>query len=269
MLLVSVQQHQGGNGVENGKIVSLEDRIPRLTEYRKRKANRRLILLLFLFFLLVLSVVYFLSPISHVKEVIVSGNHVLKTKDIIKWSNIENGMSIWKLNKDDVEKRLKKIPEIKSPDISVRFPNRVHIKIKEMKQIGYLANGDTYEPVLENGRVIKEKTVKIPKQLPILFDFKKDDVLKEMVKSLNELPVEIVNSISEIHYTPKKTDRYHITLYMNDGYEVRATLETFSKKMVYYPSIVSQLDPKVKGVIDLEVGTFFQSYKGEKKQNNR
>jgi cell division protein FtsQ len=269
MLLVAVQQQQGGNGVENGKIVSLEDRIPRLKEYRKKKANRRLILLLFLFFLSVLSVVYFLSPISHVKEITVSGNHVLKTKDIIKWSAIENGMSIWELNKDDVKKRLKKIPEIKSSVVKIQFPNRVHIRIKEMRQIGYLADGDSFEPVLENGHVIKEKAIKIPKEAPILFDFKKDNILKEMVKSLNELPVGIVNSISEIHYTPKKTDPYHITLYMNDGYEVRATLGTFSKKMVYYPSIVSQLDPKVKGVIDLEVGSFFQSYKEAEKQKDR
>lgn len=255
--------------MENGKVVSLEDRIPKLKEYRKKKANRRLILLLFIFFLLVLSVVYFLSPISHIKEITVSGNRVLKTKDIIKCSALEVGMSIWELDRGNVEKRLKKIPEIKTADVSVKFPNRVHIKIKEMKQIGYLFDGDTFEPVLENGQVIKEKAIRVPKEAPILFDFKKEDVLKKMVKSLNELPDEIVNSISEIHYTPNKTDPYHITLYMNDGYEVRATLRTFSKKMVYYPSIVSQLDPKVKGVIDLEVGSFFQSYENEEKHKNR
>ena len=31
--------------------------------------------------------------------------------------------------------------------------------------------------------------------------------------------------------------------------------------MNFYPSIVSQLNPEVKGVIDLEVGTFFQPFK--------
>ena len=77
---------------------------------------------------------------------------------------------------------------------------------------------------------------------------------------MKELPPEIVNIISEVHYTPKNTDKYHITLFMNDGFEVSATILTFSEKMVHYPSIVSQLDPKVKGVIDMEVGSFFKAY---------
>jgi cell division protein FtsQ len=50
---------------------------------------------------------------------------------------------------------------------------------------------------------------------------------------------------------------------MNDGFEVRATLRTFSDKMVHYPSIISQLDPNKKGIIDLEVGSFFKAYESE------
>ena len=36
--------------MEKGKVLSLEDRIPKIKEYRRRKANRRLIFLLTLFF---------------------------------------------------------------------------------------------------------------------------------------------------------------------------------------------------------------------------
>ena len=82
-----------------------------------------------------------------------------------------------------------------------------------------------------------------------------------MIKSLENLPTEISNSISEIHYTPKKTDPYHISLFMNDGFEVSATLRSFSEKMVHYPSIISQLDPNKKGIIDLEVGSYFKAFR--------
>ena len=78
-----------------------------------------------------------------------------------------------------------------------------------------------------------------------------------MMKELDKLPSEILNSISEIYYSPKKTDLYHISLFMNDGFEVSATLRSFSEKMVHYPSIISQLDPNKKGLIDLEVGSYF------------
>ena len=46
---------------------------------------------------------------------------------------------------------------------------------------------------------------------------------------------------------PKETDDYRISLFMNDGFEVSATLRSFSEKMIHYPSIISQLDPKHKG----------------------
>ena len=64
---------------------------------------------------------------------------------------------------------------------------------------------------------------------------------------LEQLPNEVLNSISEIHYDPKKTDHYHISLFMNDGNEVSATIRTFAEKMSHYPSIISQLDPNQKG----------------------
>jgi len=69
-----------------------------------------------------------------------------------------------------------------------------------------------------------------------------------------------LNAISEIHHDPKETDKYHVFLFMNDGFEVNATIPTLSVKMAHYPSIVSQLDPEVKGIIDIEVGSFFKAY---------
>ena len=81
--------------------------------------------------------------------------------------------------------------------------------------------------------------------------FLKADELIEMIESLELLPSKVLNSISEIHHDPKKSDAYHITFFMNDGNEVSATIRTFAEKMAYYPSILSQLDPDQKGVINL------------------
>ncbi len=117
---------------------------------------------------------------------------------------------------------------------------------------------------MDNGKIIKNREAnKIPVNSPILLDFKEGGALNQMVKDLENLPSEISNSISEIHYTPKKTDPYHISLFMNDGFEVSATLRSFSEKMMYYPSIISQLDPNKKGIIDLEVGSYFKAFESE------
>ena len=49
------------------KVVSIEDRIPKLKQQRRKKANRRLILLLLLFFIFIAFILYFQSPLSHVQ----------------------------------------------------------------------------------------------------------------------------------------------------------------------------------------------------------
>lgn len=250
--------------MDKGKIVALEDRIPKLKEQRRRKANRRLIILLFLFFTMIAVVAYVQSPLSHVKKVTVKGNELLSTNEIIETAEIAKKTNIWSVKKDIVAQELEKLNVIKEAKVRIILPNTVIIEIQERNKIAYLEDDRSYFPVMENGRVLKDRKVaEIPVTAPILFNFKEGAFLKEMVTALEELPNEVLNGISEIHYTPKKTDQYHISLFMNDGFEVSATLRSFSKKMVHYPSIISQLDHNKKGIIDLEVGSYFKAYELE------
>jgi cell division protein FtsQ len=255
--------------MDKSKIVALEDRIPKLKEQRRRKANRRLIFLLVLFFTLIAVVGYVQSPLSHVKTITVKGNDMYSSAELIKQTGISQKTNIWKVNSKAVSAKLQSLSEIKKATVTVKWPNTILITVKEHKKIAYLQQGASYYPVMENGKILKSrKTTDIPSNSPILFDFKAGSVLNEMVTGLESLPIEIVNSISEIHYTPKKNDQYHISLFMNDGFEVSATLSSFSEKMVHYPSIISQLDPNKKGIIDFEVGSYFKAFDpgaGEKK----
>ncbi|HLO12091.1 MAG TPA: FtsQ-type POTRA domain-containing protein [Pseudoneobacillus sp.] len=250
--------------MEKGKIVALEDRIPKLKEQRRRKANKRLVLLLFLFFTMIVIIAYTQSPLSHVKTIRIEGNEVYTDSEIISKSGISKTTNIWKVKKSEVSSKLQGLSEIKETDIKIQWPNTVQIQVREHKRIAYLKQESNYYPVMENGKILKNRNEeKIPVNSPILFEFKEGKALNEMVKELQNLPSEILNSISEIHYSPKKTDQYHISLFMNDGFEVSATLRSFSEKMVHYPSIISQLDPNKKGIIDLEVGSYFKAFEPE------
>ncbi|MGV3466832.1 MAG: cell division protein FtsQ/DivIB [Heyndrickxia sp.] len=253
-----------------GKIVSLEDRIPKLKEQRKRKTNRRLIFLISVFFLLIICVIYFQSPLSHVGKISVKGNVSLSKKEIIEKSGLSSQTNIWNMKSEDIEKKILQLSQIKSVTIKKVLPNQINIDIREHKQIASLATGTSYSAVLENGVVLRNNSLK-ELNGPILTNFHKGKYLKLMAEQLQQLPSEITNSISEIHYDPNKTDPYHILLFMNDGYEVSATMRTFSDKMVHYPSIISQLTPNVKGIIDLEVGSYFTPFKtkGDQKDENQ
>ncbi|WP_050614693.1 cell division protein FtsQ/DivIB [Bacillus testis] len=252
--------------MEKGKVVSLEDRIPKLKQRRKKKANRRAIFLLSFFFLLLILVLYFLSPLSNIGSVSVKGNQYVTDEGIIEASGLSSDTSIWKMKSSAVEDRIKALPEVKKADVSIKLPNKVVIKVEEYNRLGYLVKNAKYYPILSSGNYLDPLDKgEVPIHAPLLIGFKKGKELKSMVDALSKLPEEINNAISEIHYEPVKSDKYHIRMYMNDGYEVTATSKSVADKLIHYPAIVAQLDPKIKGVIHLEVGSYFEEYKSSSK----
>ena len=241
-------------------IVSLEDRIPKLKQMRKRKANRRLIILLTIFFLLIFSIIYFQSPISKIQSIKVEGNSYLTEKEIIEASGIRLNENLWEVKKNEAATAIENEKEVSSAKISRQLPNTIVITVDEYEYKAYVQEGKDYYPVLTNGSILKKKLRVIPDSGPLLVSFKEGKALQKVIEQLDNLSPEIMNSISEIHYQPSESAPYKITLYMNDGYEVTASGETLAKKMSHYPAIVSQLGDSDKGVIDLEVGSYFRAY---------
>ncbi|PLT28101.1 cell division protein FtsQ/DivIB [Peribacillus deserti] len=247
--------------MEKGNIVSIEERIPKLKQIRKKKANKRLIMLLSFFFLLIGAVVYLQSPLSHIKDIRIQGNKYIASPQIEALSGLSKGDNIWEVDKEQVWRSLKRDPQIKSAKVSLAFPNHINIQVEEYRRIGYLSKESRYYPIIQSGELLKPlKKGDLPDYAPILVDFSKGDALSQLVLELSKLPPEILNSVSEIYNDPKKTDPYHLVIFMNDGFEVSATSRSLSDKLIHYPSIISQLNPKVKGVIDLEVGSYFKAY---------
>ena len=84
--------------------------------------------------------------------------------------------------------------------------------------------------------------------------------VKGLTAQLLKMDKEVYHLISEIIYNETTSDSESITVYMDDGFEVRAVISTFAEKMAYYPEITAQLNGFEKGVIDMEVGTFFTPF---------
>lgn len=140
--------------MDKRKIVSIEDRIPKLKHQRRKKANRRLIMLLALFFILIAGVIYFQSPLSKVKEITVSGNESYSYEHIVEKSGLSYESNVWKVSKGDVEEKLEKIQEIKQATVNVKFPNKVAIELEEYSRLAYISKGKNFYPVLENGNIL-------------------------------------------------------------------------------------------------------------------
>jgi len=244
--------------MEKKKIVSIEERIPKLKEARKKKANRRLLFYLAIFFVLISIIVYLQSPFSHIKEIVVHDNVVLSEEDIIEVSEIALNTNIWMLNKNSAKKKLENHPIVESVSVNRKLPFTVEINVTEHHIIGFLKEDSSYHPVLENGMIITKGNIPYKGNNPLLTNFEHDDFLTRMAQELSELPVDIFNLISEISWEPTEKNQQKIVLYMSDGFIVEATMRDFADKMKSYPSIVSQLDKEDKGIIHMGVGTYFE-----------
>ncbi|AJD90915.1 hypothetical protein JMA_15980 [Jeotgalibacillus malaysiensis] len=242
-------------------VVSLEDRVPQLRQRRRKRANRRLVGVVLLFVFLIIIVLYFQSPYSKVQNIQITGNSGISEEQAIKLSGISAGDSYWTLNTDEAENRLKDNQMIKNAEVKRDLPLNVEVIIEEFDKVALSRENQQFRAVYENGYIGDPLSVQdINFSAPVLNGFQQGKVINNLASALSDLPGNVLNSISEVHYTPSEVDSNKIILYMNDGFEVHAVIPTLAEKMTHYPSIVSQLDPEVKGIIDLEVGSYFRAY---------
>lgn len=244
--------------MEKEKIVSIEDRIPKLKEARKKKANRRLVFYLSIFFILISIIVYLQSPLSQIKHIEVVGNKVLTDDEVIQHSGLALHKNIWIVQKKGIKNKVESHPVVETAEVHRSLPQTIRLEVKEHHIIGYMKEEGTYFPILQNGMMVKKERISNQGDGPLLNDFEEDAYLKRMASELNEVPEDVFNLISEITWVPTEKNKYKIVLYMNDGFIVEATIRNFARKMKTYPSIVSQLEEGDRGIIHMGVGTYFE-----------
>jgi cell division protein FtsQ len=268
MYIHAVLYVTGGSEMKNGKVIQLEERIPKLKKQKRKKSNRRLILYVSILFLLVLFLIYFRSPLSNIADISVEGNHYMNKKEIMKVSGITYDTSYFRVNSKQAKKALEKQNEIKKANVKKRFPNKITITIEEYKTTGYVSKKGKLYPLLENGEILSALPGNtLPIAAPLLVGFEKKDAIQELSAELAKLSPSVFRSISEIHLDPKASDPLHIIMYMNEGYEVSTTVQDFAKKMSAYPLIVKQVKPGAKAVIHLEVGAYIEYLEAGEKSN--
>jgi len=240
------------------KIVSIEDRIPKFKEARKKKANRRLIVYLCIFFLLISGVIYVQSPLSQVKKIQINGNTYLTDKEVQKLSGISADTNIWSVNPARISEKLKSSPVIKEASVDRKLPRTVKIRLKEYERVGYILKKNKYEPLLGSGRTIQAPKKTMQGDAPLVSGFTDKVYLEKMSEQLQMMNPSIRKLISEVYWKPVKDNPNKIQLYMNDGFVVDGTIRNFAKKMEVYPSIAAQIKPGTKGIIHIGVGAYFE-----------
>lgn len=243
--------------MEKERIISIEDRIPKLKEARKKKSSRRLIVYLIIFLVLIFILIYLQTPLSAVKHIEIEGNQVLSEKEVLEAGNVEYDANIWSVSKKKIVNSLQENPVIDSAKVEKEFPQTLRIQLEENRIIGYIEEEDSFYPVLDNGTIVENREGNQGAG-PVLHDFKNDEYLKDISSELRDTPNNIYKLISEITWSPTDKNKNKIKIYMSDGFVIDATIRDLASKLENYPSIVSQLDEDEEGIIHMGVGTYFE-----------
>ncbi len=240
---------KGSSKMEEKRVVSIEDRIPKLKQERRKKANRKLIIYIVIFFILILVGIYLQSPLSNISKIEVEGEQFLTEDEIIETSKLDLDTNFWGgTQSNKVEEALRDHSQIKEAEVSKKLPGTIKIEVTELTHIGYMTVEQVMYPVLEDGTILEQVNKEvIDGSVPMIFQFKDANNLQSLANELSKLPRYIRTLISEIHSEPSDTNPYIIRLYMNDGYEVETTARDFASNLKTYPSIVSQLEGDKKG----------------------
>ena len=248
------------------KVIDLEDRIPTFRKKRRRRTNFKFIILTALFLILLLLLLYFQSPYSEIKKIDITGAELVDGTYYEELSGLNEGDSMWNIDSGAIAKQLEELEWVKSAEVGRKWLGTVVIEVEEWQKVAYLAQDHAFHPMLENGVLFKEADEKSPIDAPIFHEFEDEGLRKRLLKELAKLNPEVVALISQINATSSSADPYAITLFMNDGYEVRAEITSLAEKLNYYPSIIAQIESQEqyeKGIIDIEVGSYYRPYSEE------
>lgn len=260
--LAHLEQHSAST--RNKSHQPIGNKVVGIKKQRRNSSRRRISVLVWLFGLILLVMIYIISPFSKIKTVTMEGNNELSAKQVERASTIRPGRLIWSawLGQKNLQREAKiSNPQIKTLKVKLLGPQQVKVILTENRLLGEAMVGKQKYAVLSNGRL----QLTTAKNNNIDFQgFENHRQQLEIVgQQLGQLKPAIYHGISSIKYLPTKESPHQIILFMKDGNTVKANLTNVGDKMKYYPSILTEM--KGTGVVDLRVGAYSYNYGSKNK----
>ena len=146
------------------------DRLPNVKKTRNKRLYRRLAFILTCLGTAILVALYFVSPLSRLSEVTVSGNKSVESQAIIQQSKLETGSGLWEQYSIEIIflQIFRKVSNYKKANIKLNGINSFKIDIQEYQIVALAATKGGYHPILENGKTLAETTKAAESGKPIL-----------------------------------------------------------------------------------------------------
>lgn len=220
---------------------------------KKKKLNIIKLLVFILIFYIIIYSIYSLINMK-IRNIVIKGNTYLKDYEIIEQANIKDYPPMLTLNKNKTINKLKELDLISDATIKKSFDFTITIEVVEKKII--LEYDNNY--YLSDGSKIKGSYL----GTPTLVNYVPEGTLKKFLNEMGKLDYDIINSISEIEYSPTKNSDGNITdedifiFKMNDGMIVYISTDKLDI-MNKYQKIYASLGDK-KGILHLDKGNYLE-----------
>jgi len=233
----------------------MKEEMPVLREKKVRhRGSRKLLLIIFLLFVVLLAVLFFRSPISKISEIRIQGNHFATTEQIKQIIGVAPGDQFFGTSSGTLEDRIKTLQPVEDVAVDKQFPGLVTITVKEYKTVAFEMNdgtaaspkGTAVFAILANGASVPVQDVNIVLEMPILTKWTKLEALKaELCKQLAAIPEQLLADISEIQPIPSQAYPDRIKLYTRSKFEVITAISLLKEKIIYIGDIIERQKPGV------------------------
>lgn len=240
-----------------------QERLPRLSEPKKRK-NRsgKIIFLLVLFFLILLAVLFFRSDLSKVEQIEIAGTRYTTLAQVEQALAVKEGDSFFSATAGALKERILKLPYVSEAVVTKSFPGDVTVEIREFEEVAYSLDSDgRIVAMLENGLTVAPHADEPIRYLPILSGWEQgSEPLQEMAALLASIPGPVLADISQIKPDPSRSYPGRIRIYTRSYFEVITTVEYLPDKLDYMRAIIAEYEP---GIITMLEANSYHPYAPE------
>lgn len=207
-----------------------------------KRANRKLLMFLLVFFITILAILFFQSSISKISFIEIEGNEFVATETIELAAGIAAGDQFFGISSRTIGTRVETLPTVQSAEVTKRFPGLVRIRVTEYSRVAFqiTPGGDAVILFADGSKMVSQNGFVLDK--PILSGWIEDDPL--MVKLcgvLSQIPDRLLSDVSEISPDPTSAYPDKIKIYTRSNFEVYTTVSYFPEKIQYLDLYVAQL----------------------------
>ena len=202
-------------------------------------------MLLLLFFMIVLAVLFFQSPLSKIERIEIAGHRYTTAEEIGQAIGVSVGDSFFAATESAMERRAAALPYIRGAEVDKRFPGTVEVSVAEYGEVAYIVGRDgVLKALLENN----EEVLPLPGEplppLPVLVNWEGHEELRgRLARQLAAIPGLLLADISEINPDPSVSYPDRIRIYTRSRFSVTTTVSYLPAKIETMRTIIGSKPP--------------------------